>query len=112
MPKLCSTARMSTVLPTVTTGASSLRSVTARFSPPDLPRSITTERGLRSSTRASTRLAASAPSGGPPARGLQVGQEHNLLLGDRRDLEHAVDRLERRGQVGAAVRDRQLVDLL
>ena len=37
VPKLCKTARSRTLVPTVTTGASRLSSVTARFSPPDLP---------------------------------------------------------------------------
>ena len=49
----------------VTTGSASLSDVTARFSPPEAPRSMTTERGFRASILATTRFKPSslAPSG-------------------------------------------------
>ena len=111
-PKLRKVARIKTGAPTVTTGTSSFRSVTARFSPPDFPRSITTDRGRLASSRATARLERVGRLGRrPPARGLQVGQENDLLLGDRRDVEDAVDLLEGGRQIGAAVGLRQLADL-
>ena len=50
--------------PSVTTGASSLRSVTARFSPPSTPRSITTDWARRDSNFAVARFSASPPKSG------------------------------------------------
>ena len=61
LPKLRKFARIKTGSPIVTTGTSSFRSVTARFSPPGFPRSITTDRGWRASSRATARLSASPP---------------------------------------------------
>ena len=53
-----------------------------------------------------------ARAGLAPAGRLEVGQEDDLFLGDRRDGEHAVDRAEAGRQVGPAVRQGDLLDLL
>ena len=47
-----------------------------------------------------------------PARGLEIGEEHDLLLGDRGRIQDAIDGFEGRRQVGALVGDRQVGDLL
>ncbi len=61
------------------------------------PRSITTERVLRPGQIGHGPLEAPRSSPLPlrlsPARRLEVGEEDDLLLGDRRGFEHAVDAL-------------------
>ena len=112
-PKLWTTPReQDASRPTVTTGTLSLRSVTARFSPPGLPRSIRTDRGLSRLDPGQDPLEPRRSSGRrTPARGLEVGQEDDFLLADRGGVQHVVDLLECGRQIGPPCGDRQLADL-